>query len=338
MKIAFLNAYQDRVNRGAETFVFEVSQRLRKKHEVTIVSGNMAPKQRWPILWRLFVDPQGISILFFTLNSLQRIWKEKPDIVIPVNGGWQPAVLRLITWLYGGKMVISGQSGKGWDDRNNLWCFPDAFISLSSFLTGWAKKVNPFVKVEYISNGVDLDKFEPQGEKRNFALIHPIILCVGALTNEKRIDLVIRAVARLKKASLVVVGEGPLREDLVNLGKELLGKRFLLTKEEFLRMPEIYRGADLFTIPSPWYRSFEIVLVEAMASNLSVVANNDPIRAEIVGDAGILVDPTKIGEYTMALEKALKTEWGEKPRRQAEKFDWDIIAKKYEDLFKKLLA
>ena len=49
---------------------------------------------------------------------------EKYDVVVPLNGGWQPALLRIITWVYGGKVVISGQAGMGWDDRNNLWCFP----------------------------------------------------------------------------------------------------------------------------------------------------------------------------------------------------------------------
>ena len=39
-----------------------------------------------------------------------------------------------------------------------------------------------------------------------------------------------------------------------------------------------------------------------------------------------------------ALENALKMSWGDKPRRQAEKFSWDKIAKQYEDLFKQLVS
>ena len=102
-------------------------------------------------------------------------------------------------------------------------------------------------------------------------------------------------------------------------------------------MPEVYRAADVFTLASPWYRSFEIVLVEAMASGLPVVANNDPIRKEIVGDAGILVDPADMEGYAEALEKALNTNWENKPINQAKKFDWDIIAGKYERLIESLL-
>lgn len=336
MKIAFLNVYQDSVSRGAETFVYEFSKRLKEKHEVTIISGNMVQKERWPILWRFFIDPQGISILLFTLKNLPKIWKEKFDIVIPLNGGWQPVLVRLTTWLYGGKMIISGQSGKGWDDRNNLWCFPDAFVALSSRLTQWAKGVNPFIKVEYIPNGVDTKKFNPQGVSLQTHLERPIVLCVGALTSEKRIDLVISAIAKMASVSLLVVGDGLLYNELNNLGEKLLGKRFQLIKMSYEKMPEVYRAADIFTLASPEYRSFEIVLVEAMASGLPVVANDDPIRREIVGEAGLFVDPTDTDTYAEAIRKVLDKNWGNIPINQAKKFDWDDIAEKYNKLFQSL--
>jgi len=73
-----------------------------------------------------------------------------------------------------------------------------------------------------------------------------------------------------------------------------------------------------------------------MATNLPVVANNDPIRKEIVGEAGMLVDPTKAEEYSLSLKRALETNWGEKPRNQAKKFDWDKIVGEYKELIKKL--
>jgi len=334
MKIAFLSLSYGAVERGAEIFVYEVSKRLSGMgNEVTIISDKKIPAKRWPFFWRLFLDPHGIQVCLFTLKNLPKIWRERYDVVIPLDGGWEPAWVRLITWVYGGKMVISGQSGKGWDDRNNLWCFPDTFVALSSMLSGWAKKTNPLVKTEYIANGVDTDKFKPGGPKVNFNIEKPIILCVGALSEDKRIELAIKAVSKLENGSLVVIGGGQLRKSLTELGKKLLGKRFLITEYNFSQMPKVYRAADLFTLPSPWYRAFEIVLVEAMATNLPVVANDDPIRREIVAEAGILVDPTKIDGYAKALKEALNTNWGGGPRKQAEKFDWDRIAKKYEKLF-----
>ena len=352
MKIAFLNIYQGIVDRGAETFVKEVAQRLADKNEVVVYqAGDKEGFEKYRVEkipigfnWkrksgvgtlgaRFFIDYWNRLIFIFTLKAILKVWKEKFNIVIPVNGGWMPALIRLATWFYGGKMVISGQSGKGWDDRNNLWCFPNTFVALSVDAKKWAGGANPFVKTIRIPNGADLTKFKPDGPKMMVDLPRPIILCVGALTKSKRIDLTVRAVAKTKDAGLLIVGDGDLKSEIGRLGNELLGKRFKLIKVPFEKMPNVYRVADIFTLASESYYSFEIVLVEAMASGLAVVANKDDIRREIIGRAGVLVDPTNIEAYAIALENALRLRWGKRPINQARKFDWDIIAEKYEKLF-----
>jgi glycosyltransferase involved in cell wall biosynthesis len=337
MKIAFLNIYQGKVERGAETFVTELSKRLSKNNQVELIFGSiMPPERKRNIYWRLYLDSNSLAIAWFTLKSLGKILKNRYDIVVPQNGGWQPALVRIVTWLYGGKMVISGQSGIGWDDRNNLWCFPNAFIALSSKALNWAKKAMPLVKSFYIPNGVDLQHFSPIGAKLVTKLKKPMVLCVGALTEQKRIDLVIKAVAKMDNASLLVVGSGVLESDLCKLGEGLLGERFELIHAHYEDMPQVYRCADVFTLVSKTSESFGNVFIEAMASGLPVVATNDSIRKEIVENAGVLVDPTNIGEYAKALETALKTNWSNKTRIQAEKFSWDMVAKKYEELFKNI--
>jgi glycosyltransferase involved in cell wall biosynthesis len=85
------------------------------------------------------------------------------------------------------------------------------------------------------------------------------------------------------------------------------------------------------------YYSFEIALVEAMSCGLAVVANNDAIRREIVGEAGILVDPDDLDQYKRAIKSGLSKFWGEVPRKQAEKFSWDKIALQYIQLIDKLI-
>src|SRR6185369_2202145 len=83
MKIAFLNKYQGKVNRGAETFVSELSKRLSKAHQVDVISD---------------------------INYLN-LMKSKYDIIIPTNGRLQALIIRIICWLTGAKMIVSGQSG-----------------------------------------------------------------------------------------------------------------------------------------------------------------------------------------------------------------------------------
>jgi glycosyltransferase involved in cell wall biosynthesis len=357
MKIAFLSFYSGQINRGAETVVYELASRFSKNNDVTVfqsAENNFKTNYKVKVCkvkinWdkkdvsvslarRLFIDYWSLKIGAFTFKTIPTILKEKFDIVIPLNGGWQIALVRIATWLYGGKEIASGQSGKGWDDRNNLWSFPNLFVALTSNAEKWAKKVNPFVKVVKIPNGVDLQKFSSGGESYKTSLKKPIVLAVGAFTEQKRLDLTINAVSNLKDASLLLVGGGgELKEKLESEGKRLLGNKFQMLSIPFNEMPKIYKSADVFTLPSASSEAFGNVYVEAMASELPVVATDDEQRREIVGEAGILTDPTNIEGYSDALQKALNTDWGDKPRKQAEKFSWETIAKKYEELFKTLL-
>jgi len=309
MKIAFLNKYQNKVNRGAETFVAELSKRLSKNHRVDVIS----------------------DINYFKLLL------GKYDLIIPTNGRLQVVLVRIITWLRGTKMIVSGQSGPGFDDRMNLFAFPDAFVALTNFQKSWAEKVNPCVRIEVIPNGVDLGKFKSAKPKNN-GKNHKTVLSVGAFTKDKRHNLTIDAVAKLKDTKLIIVGSsGGLKKDIIKLGLSKLGEdRFEAKTVKHDEMPQIYKKANMLAFPTVPWESFGIVLVEAMATNLPVVATNDPIRAEIVGDAGILVDPTDTDAYAQVLDVALSSNWGYRPRRQAEKFDWDIIAKKYEELLEQL--
>lgn len=357
MKIAFVSFYSGSVNRGVEAVVNELGSRLAKSHVVTVFQEGREPNNssykviRTPmninrnkkdmtgtVLRRFFVDYWSLKIGLHTVRILKTIWKNKYHIVVPLNGGWQPALLRLITWLYGGKLIVSGQSGMGWDDRNNIWCFPDVFVALSSKAKKWAEKAGPFLKnVIYIPNGVDLTKFKPSGNKFDTKLKPPIVLTVGALTPQKRINLVVEAVSKLDDVSLLVAAGDKDRIKLSKLGGKLQNKRFEIINVPFSKMPEVYRCADVFTLVSESTEAFGNVFVEAMATNLSVVATDDEQRREIIGEAGMYVsDPNKLASYAKTIEKALHKNWGDKPRMQAEKFNWDKIVKKYELLFDSL--
>lgn len=308
MKIAFINIYQNKVFRGAETFVAELSKRLSKKHKVEVL----------------------------TSANLFRICKEKYDVVIPTNGRFQAFIVRIVTWLYGGKMIISGQSGIGFDDRLNLYSFPDFFIALTEFQLKWAKKINPFIKIVKIPNGVDLNRFTFKGEP--FKGGGKVVLAVGAFTKEKRHELTINAVSKLSNVKLLIAGGGGDKKKEINdYGLKILGKdRFEILSVPFEKMPEVYRKADLLAFPTVPWESFGIAMLEAMATNLPVVASNDPIRKEIVGNAGILVNPKNTDSFASSIKKALATKWGNKPRAQAEKFNWDKIAFEYEKLLKRI--
>ena len=356
MKIAILSFYSGHVERGVENWSHELGKRLAKKHDVVIFqNGSKLQNARYKeeivglkVNWEkeysnirlsrvFFLDYWSLTVTRFTLHILSALFRGNFDIIIPTNGGWQVAFIRILTWVKRKKMVIVGHAGNGWDDINNLWSFPDIFVALSERTRKWAKRINPLAKVQVIPDGVDLSVFKPSGEKINIKLEKPVILAVSALQTGKRLKLAIKAVSQLKKGSLLILGGGQEHKNLQKLGKDLLGNRFSLKLVKHKEIPKYYRSCYLFTLPSWPYEAFGIVYLEAMASGLPVVATDDELRREIVGYAGILVDPTDVDAYAKALKQALEKNWGDRPRKQAEKFSWDKVVKHYEELFESLV-
>lgn len=312
-KIVFLSRYQNKIQRGAETFVRELADYLSKKHQVDILVGEDA-------------------------DSLQKILKGNYQVVISINGRLQSLKASIGRIFSHYKLVIPGQSGIGPDIIwNTLIIQPDIFVALTGYMENWIKKWAPRSKVIKIPNGINLNKFNPSGEKININLPTPIILSVGALVWYKHHEKTIKALSLLSQGSLLIVGEGPEKEKLTKMGNKLLHSRFKIINAEYEDMPKIYPGADLFVLPSWEREAFGIVYLEAMASGLGIVAPKDSPRNEIIGEAGILVDVADSQEYAEAIKKALQLDWKQKAINQAEKFSWDKIAKQYEEAFERIL-
>ena len=358
MKIAILSMYSGLIDRGVETWTREMASRLYERgHEVVVFQGGEDENRRYKkivvkqqIFWNvrdaenpilsLLVSPYwGLLVFFFTLNFLLYLIKLRPNIVLPTNGGFQTFTIRILTWILGSKMVLTGHAGIGASDKWNFLARPDYFVSPSRRGEKWAKSlvIAKGISVTYIPHGVDLKKFSPEVRKIEIDLERPIILCVSSFENFKRVDLAVRTIARLKKGSLLILGGEHNEDGLDNYAQKILGKRYLKIKAKPSEMPSYYVSSDVFTLPSDETEAFGIVYLEAMACGLPVVATDDELRREIIGEAGILIDPADTESYAAALKKALNTNWGDIPRKQAEKFNWDRIVSDYEKLFSTLL-
>src|SRR3989344_3923546 len=310
-KICFLSQYYGQVSRGAETYVLELAKRLSKNHDVDILIGKDS----------------------FSLN---KILAGKYDIVIPTNGRWQALIVSIGSPFGGYKTIISGQAGIGKDDIWNIaLTTPDFYTALTDFEMNWAKKWAWKTKVVKIPNGVDLEKFSSKGKKIDFNLENPVILSVGALEWYKHHERSIKAIKLLEKGSLLIIGQGPEKSKLQELGEKLLGNsRFKILQLNYDQLPEYYRSCDLFVLPSWEREAFGIVYLEAMASGLPVVSPDDSSRREIVGDAGIFCDTSDPEKYAAEIENALSKNWEDNPRNQASKFSWDLVAGEYDHLLK----
>ncbi|MBI2617089.1 glycosyltransferase family 4 protein [Candidatus Gottesmanbacteria bacterium] len=325
MKIAFLNIYNGKVERGAEVFVSAMEKELSSSHKVDIFQTRSLPVVSHTTLFYHFL------VFIFSLRVFPKLHAGKYDWIIPVNGGLQALLVRIIRYFTKSKILISGHAGVGKDDLWNIvFGNPDIFVALSPYAASWAKKLRNGKKVEYIPNGIDTDLFIPQGPKYPLHMSHPIILCVSALDTYKRIDRLIYAVSFLPKANLVLVGNGPRKKELIAQGKKLLGTRFIYIEHlSHSELPSLYRSASVFSLPSRESEAFGLVYLEALACNIPVVAPDDENRRAIIGKAGLYADPENKKEYARVLQQAISYDFRTKPRKQAEKFSWSKIAKKY---------
>ncbi|MFP3238290.1 MAG: glycosyltransferase family 4 protein [Caldivirga sp.] len=228
-------------------------------------------------------------------------------------------------------------------------------IVCSSFMANEVKSVLgvPSDKVIMIPNGVDksLLNFKPKYERSNYALPWELLIVFyGRLVYEKGPDSVIRAFAklltRLGNVKLVIIGDGPMREHLVNLANQLgLGSKVYFTGR--VSDDELYSviyHSNLVILPSR-YEPFGISSLEAMALGKPLITTNRGGPTDFVRhmDNGILANPDNPDEIAYYAEMVLKDEGlakrlGERARETVTKgYTWDIIARKTYETYKAIL-
>jgi glycosyltransferase involved in cell wall biosynthesis len=206
----------------------------------------------------------------------------------------------------------------------------------------------PSEKIEVIHEGVDTSKFNPNNKPifRDKFKSQYVILFVGALVKTKNVDKLIRVFNYVQKridTSLVIVGEGPEKSNLMKIVKELnlTNKVFFegFVKDEDL--PYYYSSCDIFASCSI-IEGFGLIFLEAMASGKPVVAFNIASIPEVVGNGGIIVknfDLKEMAEKIIEIlsKKEVYEEYSRKAREIAINHDWNIIARKYLNFFEKSL-
>jgi glycosyltransferase involved in cell wall biosynthesis len=165
------------------------------------------------------------------------------------------------------------------------------------------------------------------------------LLCVGTLEPRKNLPGLLRAYRLLldeqvTDAPLVVVGGRgwlyqPIFECIQELG--LRGQVHLLHNVPDTDLPALYNAAILLTTPS-FYEGFGLPALEAMACGTPVVVSDRSSLPEVVGEAGLLVNPEEIEEIAGALarvitDETLRNRMREQGLAQAARFSWEQTAR-----------
>ena len=145
---------------------------------------------------------------------------------------------------------------------------------------------------------------------------------------------------------LILVGEGKLRSVLLHRPIPLHGVEIVTTGRVSPEdLPRYYRSADIFCSPATGRESFGIVLLEAMASGVPVIASDIPGYRRVLSHEreGLLVtprDPRALAEAILRLESdsSGRTKLGMQGMDKAHLYDWSIVTKKLEKVFDRALG
>jgi rhamnosyl/mannosyltransferase len=179
---------------------------------------------------------------------------------------------------------------------------------------------------------------------RQWARGSTVALLVGRLVYYKGVGVLLDALSRTRGIRLVVVGDGPLRDELkaraLALGiadrVQWLGS---VTDEDLVGA---FSGADLFVLPSvARSEAFGLVQVEAMAAGLPVISTRLGTSVEVVnvdGSSGVLVeprDPAALADAMQAIvdDVALRERLSAGALRRAEDFTEERLVDRYRDLY-----
>ncbi len=201
----------------------------------------------------------------------------------------------------------------------------------------------PFV---IVPNGVETDRFaaaEPADLGPGTKL-----LFVGRLDPRKGFAVAVGAFARLGAARpevrLVVVGDGPERAALQALPADVRSRVTMMGTVPNVNLPPYEAACDVYLGPAIGGESFGVVLVEAMAAGIPVVASDVPGYDEVVRDGvdGLLVppdDPAALATATARVldDPGLARHLRAAGRERAATFDWSVIVERIEALYRRAL-
>ena len=371
MKIALCSDWYPRIG-GVTSHMVCLAKELQKLgHEVTIITKNSYGGATYEI--PLNVKEVNVSFLPDNvlippnLMKLRRILKEEKFDVVHGHHAFVPTSLLSISLakrlnvptVLTNHTISFGYSSCVWTPISYSFLFPyrrymskaDKIIAVSNAAADFIKRFVDERKVLVVPNPVD-DTFFRDGfcKKTLNEKEDPTILYVGRLSHRKGLHVLMLAmkhvVEKVPDARLLIVGKGYTGRFVELLARALgLEKNVKLLD---LTYPQqllwLYKMSDVFVLPSIYGESFGIVLLEAMASGVPVVATDVGGVSEVITDnhTGLLVKRGNSKELANAILKVLNSpnlsqKLVRKARKEVMRYRSHIIAKKIESIYEELM-
>jgi len=339
--------------------------------DLVVLNATNEEKAKYP---DVNVVSLNVTRASFSLLPLVRyIRKEKPDVIFPMP--WYFNVIAI--WarnlsltntkiIVGEQNIISLEAGIEHRDKLRLKYLPvvmrytypygDGIIGVAQdVITDLVKevKVSTRIPMTVIFNPVDVSRVQqlakepidhPWFQNHNV----PVIVTAARLAKQKRLDILIRAFARVVDvvpAKLLILGQGPLRAELENLCKEL-------QIEEHVDMPgfdsnpcRFMSACDVFVLASAWEGS-PVALAEALASGAAVIVNDATGGSKDIieyGKYGMMVptgdhDALAKSIIQVLTDTKLKSHYQEQSLSRSQDLQALKISKQYLDFYNSVLV
>jgi len=371
---------------GAETHAHEVAKELvARGHDVTVYTSDLLREHPFEHLDQPYDLVEGVSVVrnrayrlgealhYPMMPGQVRILREPADVLHSHSFGYfHTNVMALRRKLRDTPLVITPhyhppetmQGGtarhllrKMYDNNLANWVFDqaDVIIAVSrGELSSMAHHINDLGKVRVIPNGIHFTRFEELPGSGDFreprGIEGPMLLYVGRLAVNKRMEVVIQSMPELVRAhpDLTLVIAGP-DDGVGEEWKELtttLGVADNVRFEGFLSEEDMiaaYHDADVFVLPSEW-EAFGIVLLEAMACRTPCVCADRGGAPEVIdeGGTGFVAAYGDVEEWTDRIgqllgDDTLRRRMGDAGRQRVqERFVWPAIVDQILEVYREL--
>jgi glycosyltransferase involved in cell wall biosynthesis len=240
-----------------------------------------------------------------------------PHVFVTQNGDW-PATARVSEFRFFGCDGLVCTNPEFYERQKHRW------------------------RCRLIPNGVDCNRFglgEDCRKELGFPTDRLIILMVSALIASKRVAAGIDVVSHIPDAHLVVLGDGPLRQEIDNKAARLIPGRFQRLSLSPDKMPMVYRSADVFLHLSKEEPS-SLAFLEALACGLPVVAHDYHRLRWLAGDDAFLLDTDDLAAVAQHIELTRESSPIQRKKRSstAAKFSWENIGAQYRAFLQEIVA
>jgi glycosyltransferase involved in cell wall biosynthesis len=267
---------------------------------------------------RYFLDPSSSLFLCWQSNFLGWLEEWQPDMLIVEANPRYPITRQAIEWMHRrGRKVIGWGLGASpingplarWRSRERLSLLRslDAIIAYSHQGAEQYQQLGISPHKVYIAfNAVDgAPQFPPPHRLKELSN-RATILFVGRLQSRKRVDLLLRACSAIppeNQPDVVVVGDGPAREEFENLSRQIYPKAQFIGAKHGAELEPYFTEADLFVLPG----TGGLAIQQAMAHGLPViVAHGDGTQDDLVRqENGWQVPPDDLQALSDTIQQAL---------------------------------